>query len=305
MLAVGLYASVLAPLSWLAMTGPGTRLATLGLFMMMMGVCLSAVVVPYLLGRRVREQEEADRERTLTALQRYEIDLQRREEQAGMTEARLRNEIARELHDVVAHSLSVIIVQAQGGKALATKRPDQAIEVLDTIADTGRQALTEMRRIVGVLRGFADLITVEPGIGRSRDGVRAGERVLLEVRGMHRGAAAGPDRTGWCRRRSPPPGTRCAGVCQVRLSYLPVEISIEVSDDGLGAGVSSDGRGQAAGCVRSTMGTLSAGPAPDGGFLVRVSLPLFASGQSTQTGPNGPSEPFPHPPDAQPEQETS
>ena len=98
-----------------------------------------------------REQEEADRERTLTALQRYEIDLQRREEQAGMTEARLRNEIARELHDVVAHSLSVIIVQAQGGKALATKRPDQAIEVLDTIADTGRQALTEMRRIVGVL----------------------------------------------------------------------------------------------------------------------------------------------------------
>ncbi len=315
-LAVGLYASVLAPLSWLAMTGPGTRLATLGLFMMMMGVCLSAVVVPYLLGRRVREQEEADRERTLTALQRYEIDLQRREEQAGMTEARLRNEIARELHDVVAHSLSVIIVQAQGGKALATKRPDQAIEVLDTIADTGRQALTEMRRIVGVLReGSPDPdYRPNPGLAEIPEMVaRAGERVLLEVRGT---APQVPPSLALTVYRVVQEAVtnflKHAGaqaICQVRLSYLPVEISIEVSDDGLGAGVSSDGRGQGLRGMRERVtsmgGQLSAGPAPDGGFLVRVSLPLFASGQSTQTGPNGPSEPFPHPPDAQPEQETS
>jgi DNA-binding NarL/FixJ family response regulator len=60
--------------------------------------------------------------------------------------------IARELHDIVAHSLSVMIVQAEGGRAAATRKPEVAAEALDTIAETGREALHEMRRIVGVLR---------------------------------------------------------------------------------------------------------------------------------------------------------
>lgn len=320
-LGVGLYASILAPFSWLAMTGPGTRLATLGLFMMMMGICLSAVVVPYLVGRRVREQEEADRERTLTALQRYEIDLARREEQARMTEARVRNEIARELHDVVAHSLSVIIVQAQGGKALAAKKPDQAIEVLDTIADTGRQALTEMRRIVGVLReGPQDPdYRPNPGLDEIPEMVaRAGDRVRLEVAGappqvppslaltVYRVVQeavtnflkhAGPD-----------------AHAHVRLDYLPAEINIEVSDDGLGARASSDGRGHGLRGMRERVtsmgGQLSASPAPDSGFLVQVRLPLFASRPLPQAGPTGPTGPIgpaaslPEPPEAPPVQET-
>lgn len=58
-----------------------------------------------------------------------------------MIEARVRTDIARELHDVVAHSLSVMIVQADGGKALARKRPEAAIQALETISETGREAL--------------------------------------------------------------------------------------------------------------------------------------------------------------------
>src|SRR5207245_1951840 len=68
-----------------------------------------------------------------------------------------RNRIAREMHDVVAHSLAVIVSQAQGGQYAAKSNPAKATEVLGTIADAGRQALTDMRGLLGVLRSNAPI----------------------------------------------------------------------------------------------------------------------------------------------------
>ncbi|MDO5645521.1 MAG: histidine kinase [Dermabacter sp.] len=75
-----------------------------------------------------------------------------REQLAQLAVAAERSRIAREMHDVVAHSLSVIIAQADGGQYVATTKPEQAVEVLSTISQTGRGALTDMRRLLGVLR---------------------------------------------------------------------------------------------------------------------------------------------------------
>src|SRR5699024_1327812 len=63
-----------------------------------------------------------------------------------------RARIAREMHDVVAHSLSVIIAQADGGRFVASQKPEKAVEVLGTISETGRAALADMRSLLGVLR---------------------------------------------------------------------------------------------------------------------------------------------------------
>lgn len=119
-------------------------------------LCLAWVVIPYLLGRRDQENAAVAMERTQAARQRYEAQLAQREQATRAAEARIRTDIARELHDIVAHSLSVIVVQAEGGKALARKHPEKAAEVLGTISETGRASLNEMRRIVGVLRSDPD-----------------------------------------------------------------------------------------------------------------------------------------------------
>ena len=84
-----------------------------------------------------------------------------RDQQAAVGAARERARIARELHDVVAHSLSVMVVQADGAAAGAAQRPAEAAAALRTIGDTGREALGQMRRLLGVLRA-------EQGEGTSR-----------------------------------------------------------------------------------------------------------------------------------------
>ena len=117
------------------------------LLILAMAVCAGLVLTPYAVGRRLRESALIDSQQRIAKAQRYRAILAEREQQARVAEERTRSEIARELHDIVAHSLSVMIVQAEGGKALATKKPEKAPEVLDTIAETGREALVEMRRI--------------------------------------------------------------------------------------------------------------------------------------------------------------
>lgn len=84
--------------------------------------------------------------------ERMRLAERERDERARDAATVERNRIAREMHDVVAHSLSVIITQAQGGALIAAKSPERAAQVLGTIATTGRQALTEMRGVLRVLR---------------------------------------------------------------------------------------------------------------------------------------------------------
>ncbi|GAA6526822.1 histidine kinase [Intrasporangium sp. DVR] len=125
----------------------------------------------------------AERDR-LAAIEQARADLERETERSAAAE---RRRIAREMHDVVAHSLAVVVGQAEGGRMLVESEPGRAREVLATIAEQGRQALTEMRSLLGVLRdddtGPEAGTAPQPGLadlGRVLDEVRrAGTTVHL------------------------------------------------------------------------------------------------------------------------------
>ncbi len=249
-------------------------------------LCMALVIVPYLLGRRDQDSEHANLARAEGAKARYESELALREEAERATENRVRNEIARELHDIVAHSLSVIVVQAEGGKALARKHPEKATEVLDTISSTGREALVEMRRIVGVLRGEKSAeFTPSPGLADIETLVeRAGDRANLTVRGQ-------------MPKVSPAVGLALYRVTQeamtnvmkhagsdakltVGLRYSPTQIEVSIYDDGgkdvarpaevSGTGYGIHGMRER---VQAVGGKLNAGPL-GAGWLVQAVVPV-------------------------------
>ena len=120
-------------------------LATIGLTFVMVAV-MGLATWGFALLRRARAE-------TLEALRDRADRLEReRDQQTQLATAAERARIAREMHDVVAHSLSIVVAQADGGRYAATQKPEAAVEALDTISQTGRAALADMRRILGVLR---------------------------------------------------------------------------------------------------------------------------------------------------------
>lgn len=161
-LAIGSIGSVLGPFRWIVRDFAYLSVKDAVWMMLAWFVCMGLVVTPYAVGRRVRESSEAHRHRVIAAEERYRTIITGRDQQTRLAESRARTQIARELHDIVAHSLSVMIVQAEGGRALATKKPEAATQALIIIAETGREALSEMRRILGVLRD-------EPEAGKQVD----------------------------------------------------------------------------------------------------------------------------------------
>lgn len=291
-LVIGVAASVLGPLSWFPSITNGTTdySGEATLYVLFVMVCAGLVVTPYAFGRRVRDAALVKEQREASRAQRYAESLRSREHATRMAEMNTRAQIARELHDIVAHSVSVMIVQAEGGKALATKKPEAAAEVLGTIAETGREALTEMRRLVGVLRGGPEDQT-EYAPAPTLDDLatmveRAGERVRLVVHGedlpnapvlqltIFRIAQEGV--TNFLKHAGPD------AHCQVTLDLQPDWTTLTVEDDGAGAAASSDGAGHGlkgmAERVAAVGGTLVARPKdPEGrtpGFLVRATFPL-------------------------------
>ncbi len=147
---LGLAGSLLGPALWaLSVYSTGTAVIY---FAMGVTGCATIVVAAYLVGRRRRERLENTQERRLSELERSRLLLAEHQQRATVAAVAERNWIARELHDIVAHSLSVTVVQAEGGRALALKKPEKGPEVLGTIAETSRESLEEMRRMVGLLR---------------------------------------------------------------------------------------------------------------------------------------------------------
>lgn len=287
-LVLGVIGAIVGPRPWVANYATDMRvLATAKtLYLLTALVCLGLVVTCYAIGRRVRESAEASRARLLAEAERRALELAEREQSARMTEATIRAQIARELHDIVAHSLSVMIVQAEGGRALAAKKPEQAPVVLDTIAQTGREALTEMRRIVGVLRGSPDegaAYAPTPGLPDIPEMVaRSGERVHLYVVGT---APQVPPTMGLTVFRVVQEAVtnflKHAGpdaTALVTITYSPALVVAEISDDGLGSQASTDGTGHGLQGMRervlSMHGQLLAQPKTTGGFLVRAVIPL-------------------------------
>jgi signal transduction histidine kinase len=217
---------------------------------------------------------------------------QAREELArrAVTEERLR--LARELHDVVAHAMSVIAVQSGVGAHVANTQPKEAAKSLAAIEATSRAALTELRRLLGVLRQAdgpqGDLAPV-PGLadldGLLAEVAKAGLAVKLRVNGTRPQLPAGVDLSAYrIVQEALTNVVKHAGPAraQVVVGYRDQDVTVEVTDDGRGVVTSvSDGQaGTGHGLVgmrervQAFGGDSQAGPCPGGGFRVAVRLPL-------------------------------
>jgi signal transduction histidine kinase len=209
---------------------------------------------------------------------RADADARRR-----IDEERLR--IARELHDVVAHTMATINVQAGAAAHVLRDRPDAAAEALATIKSVSKEGLRELRTILNVLRQAdeADPTQPTPGIGQVHglvDGAaRAGLKTTLAVSGPARPLPAAVDLAAYrIVQESLTNAIRHAGpaTAAVTLAYTEGEFLVEVTDTGLGqAAETSEGLGLAGMRERASSvgGSLAAGPGPDGGYRVAARMP--------------------------------
>jgi signal transduction histidine kinase len=225
----------------------------------------------------------------LTALEDRAARLEReRDQQALIATAAERARIARELHDVIAHNVSVMVVQADGAGYVLRTDPDRVAEALAAISHTGRKALSEMRRLLGVLRsgderaGLAPL----PGLDQLRELVEqarhAGMSVSLCLDGPPRPLPAGAELAAYRVVQESLTNTRKHGglgaAAAVSLRYEPDALLLQVTDDGLGAAAAAadePGHGLTGMRERIEMygGTIEAGPLPGGGYQVTARLP--------------------------------
>jgi signal transduction histidine kinase len=201
----------------------------------------------------------------------------------AVAEERLR--IARELHDVVAHSMSVVAVQAGVGRWVIDSSPQEAAKALAAIETTSRATLREMRQLLGMLRdGTPGEMLSAPGLGDIPDlAERAGLRVDLTVRGTPRELPAGVDLAAFrIVQEALTNVVKHAGTDNGRVvvTYCAEEVAIEVTDDGVGAaGAVQDGHGLIGMRERVALygGEFSAGPLPGRGYRVSARLPAGAA----------------------------
>jgi signal transduction histidine kinase len=277
-LALGLLGAVLASLRYFSANVSDALVPTA----LVIGV---AVVASWALGdlrraRLLRYDSLEERARLLEVERDQEMRLAATAERAR---------IARELHDVVAHSLSVVIAQADGGRYAGKADPEAATGALDAIAATGRQALADMRSLLGVLReGSGEEYAPQPDVAAIpalvEDVRSSGLDVDLIVEGESRPLPAGPQLAAYrIVQESLTNVLKHAGPASrawVRLQWRPDALELSVLDDGRGASaamVDSDGEGQG---VRGMLeraklhgGRLEAGPRTGGGFGVHAALP--------------------------------
>lgn len=202
-----------------------------------------------------------------------------------------RSRIAREMHDVVAHSMSVISVQAAGGREIVHTDPDRAADVFATIEAVGRESLAELRRMLGVLRDSGDgaaALSPQPRIAdlaavvaqSSASGVTTELIIERHQRALVPGVELAVYRvvqealTNVLKHAGP------STSATVRLTYGRDELTVEIIDDGRGATTSLSGGGAGHGLIgmRERVeiygGTFAAGSRAGGGFVVQAVLPI-------------------------------
>ena len=208
-------------------------------------------------------------------------------QQAALAAIDERHRIAREMHDVVAHGLTTIVVQADGARAAVAQDPRVAAPALATIAEAGREAIAEMRRMLGLLRSEVGETAPQPrladlaGPDRGDHGRRyPGRRRAPRARSRWSPTASPSRRTASSRRRSPtsastpaPDADGDGAAARGRRAAWS-----RWSDDGRGAAAPYDGRGLGLTGMRERVtahgGHLDAGPRPGGGFAVHARIPL-------------------------------
>jgi signal transduction histidine kinase len=279
-LIVGYVASVWPP--WLI--GQQNHTSVESALMLAAGMVFLLVVAELI---RIRSQRGAALERSRSE------ELRRR-----ASEERMR--MARDLHDIVAHNIAVINVQANTALHLMDRQPERAAAALATINDVSKQALVELRSVLGVLRdvdsdGVAGAPRAPaPGLASVGDLVHNAEAAGLSVRveGDGQGVALPADVDLTAYRIIQEALTNCArhsggSAATVRLGYGDGALLVEVDDDGTpgmpgpAPAPSGSGRGIAGMAERAAAlgGTLEAGPRPQGGFGVRAWLPVPGGGQ--------------------------
>ena len=256
-----------------------------------------ALAGAWLLGDRARVQ------RALAAeLQERAARLEReRADEARQAVASERARIARELHDVVAHHVSMMVVQAEAGPVAVEHDPARAAGAFEAIAATGRQALVEMRRLLGMLRGDeeqAPSLAPQPGLAEVPSLVeqvgRAGLRVELVVEGTEAALPPGIDLSAY--RIIQEALTNAvkhggSGRARVLVRYGADALQLQIRDEGRPAGGdgapverrpdAAQGRGLLGMRERVNLfgGELHVGPGPDGGFGVDARLPIGEAGR--------------------------
>src|SRR3954449_5496262 len=259
------------------------------------GTILLAILLPWAAGRAAKEwaQRALELERVNAALKAEQ------EQRSLLAVADERSRIARELHDVVAHSISVMVVQAEGAKRMMERDPTRARQALEQIEGTGRAALVEMRRLLGVLRkddeagGVArapqpGTQTLEMLVNRAQE---AGLDVRVAIEGEKRTLPAGVDVSVFrIIQEALTNSLKHAGKTRadVLLTYDENAIEVEVVDDGIAAGhspPSADPENPQHGLLgmreRVSLygGQIVTGPCEDGrdGYRVWARIPLTST----------------------------
>ena len=280
LLAAGLAAVAISVAVWLQPEGVATASTWVA--------SLLALAVAWLWGENLRNRRArwaAMEERA----RRLEAEREERDRQA-VTAERLR--IARELHDVVAHSMSVIAVQSGVANHVIDSRPAQARQALATIEATSRSALVELRRLLGVLRqGDDPVASLEPNpglaeLGRLADQIRsAGVEVELKVEGEPGDLPPGVDLSAFRIAQEGLTNVLKHGgrVARMLVRYSPGAVAVEIADDGRAGADEAPGDGTGHGLIgmRERVavfgGELTAGPVPGGGYRMAARLPYAAA----------------------------
>ena len=224
------------------------------------------------------------RARSLRDAEARAARLEREREEAVTAE---RSRIARELHDVIAHAVSVMTVQAGAAEEMLKVDPERAVDPVHAVQQTGRQALVEMKRLVGMLRAGDEEVGLDPQPGlddlpRLVEQMRAaGLPVELAVAGRQRSLPIGVGLSAYRVVQEALTNALKHGNgtgARVRIDYGERELTIEVANEAGHAPAGDGGHGLVGMRERIAIfgGTLKAGPDADGEFAVRVKLPLEA-----------------------------
>jgi signal transduction histidine kinase len=249
------------------------------------------VAAAYLFGTSLRTRREYLASVEDRAL-RLEVE---RDQQARLGAIAERTRIAREMHDIVAHNLSVMITLAEGAVATHVSEPAAAADAMAQVASTGRQALGEMRQLLGVLRDDDDnnVLDPQPGLDQLEDLLeqvrRTGLAVRKDVRGTPRALTMTEQLTIYRAVQEALTNTmkhaRGATAATVLLDWQPQSLSVTVTDDGAAradpGASATDGLGLSGMRERLAVhgGTLRAGPRSRTGWLVQATLPFGTAEQ--------------------------
>ncbi len=246
-------------------------------------------IIAWLLGNALR----LSRSRSLTAESRAEVAEQVSEARAAEAVADERSRIARELHDIIGHTLNLIVVQSGAAQAVLKTKPDQTLESLNSIETTARQSLSDMERMLGILRpSEADAAAGRQlGLGEvdrlAEQFTDAGLPVAVTVDGEPYKLPASLDLSAYrIVQEALTNALKHAGPARakVAISYLAGKLELDIVDDGQGQSddghLETGGRGLIGMRERVSLfrGELDLGPVAQGGFRVHATLPIEGVG---------------------------